>query len=57
MDEVRYARPDEVDFLDVADMVIGVVVDGQAIAYPNAVVAYPDVVHDVVAGVRLLVTY
>ena len=43
--------------LDDADMVLGVVVDGQAIAYPNAVVAYPNVVNDVVGGVRLLVTY
>jgi hypothetical protein len=43
--------------LDDADMVLGVVVDGQAIAYPNAVVAYPHVVNDVVGGVRLLVTY
>ena len=57
MDDVRYARLDEVDFLDDADMVLGVVVDGEAIAYPNAVVAYPHVVHDVVGGVRLLVTY
>ena len=57
MDSVRYARVQDVDFLDDADMVLGVVVDGQAIAYPNAVVAYPHVVNDVVGGVRLLVTY
>ena len=43
--------------MDDDDMVLGVVVEGQAIAYPNAVVAYPHVVNDVVGGVRLLVTY
>ena len=57
MDSVRYARVEDVDFLDDADMVLGVVVDGHAIAYPNAVVAYHHVVNDVVGGVPLLVTY
>ncbi len=52
-----YARASEADFIDSADYVIAVERNGDAAAYPIRQMAYHHVVHDVVGGVPIVVTY
>lgn len=55
--EPAYAKLSEADFLDDKDMVIAVEKNGEAAAYPVRQLAYHHVVHDVVGGVPIVVTY
>lgn len=55
--DARYAPTGETDFVPDSDMVMAVHIDGEAAAYPIRQLAYYHVVHDVVGGVPLAVTY
>jgi hypothetical protein len=52
-----YARTSEADFVDDADRVIAIEVNGEAVAYPVRQVAYHHVVEDTVGGVPVVATY
>jgi hypothetical protein len=52
-----YAGVSEADFIDKADYVIAVEMNGDAAAYPIRQMAYHHVVHDSVGGVPIVVTY
>lgn len=52
-----YAAMHEVDFVEADDMVLAVKVNGEAAAYPVRLLAYHHIVHDVVGGVPIVVTY
>jgi uncharacterized BrkB/YihY/UPF0761 family membrane protein len=52
-----YVRAAEAGFVKPGDMVLGVVVNGEAVAYPVNQVAYHHVVNDVVGGVPIVATY
>jgi hypothetical protein len=53
----QYARASEVDFLDDHDMVLSVVIDGEAAAYPVRQLAYNHLVQDTVGGEPIVSTY
>lgn len=57
MSDPRYLTIGEAGFLTDADMMLVVEVEGRAIAYPAAVVAYHHIVNDEVAGIPFVVTY
>lgn len=57
MNNPRYLTIAEAGFLTDDDMVLAVEVDGRAIAYPSAIVAYHHLVNDSVDGVPYVVTY
>lgn len=57
MSDPRYLAIAEADFLTDTDMVLAVEVEGRAIAYPSAIVAYHHIVNDEVAGIPFVVTY
>ncbi len=52
-----YAAASEASFVEADDMVLAVAVNGEAAAYPVRLLAYHHVVHDVVGGVPIVVTY
>ena len=52
-----YAGVSEASFVDNADYVIAVELNGDAAAYPIRQMAYHHVVHDIVGGVPIVVTY
>jgi hypothetical protein len=52
-----YARIGEAGFVDDADRVIAVEVNGEAVAYPVRQIAYHHVVEDTVGGVPVVATY
>ena len=52
-----YVPTQEVRFLGNEDMVLAVELDGEAVAYPVRQVAYHHIVHDVIGGVSVVVTY
>jgi len=52
-----YASADEAAFTDNTDYVLAVELNGDAAAYPIRQLAYHHVVHDVVGGVPIVVTY
>jgi hypothetical protein len=52
-----YVRASEVQFVDDADMIIGVELAGDAVAYPVRQMAYHHVVNDQVGGVLVVSTY
>ena len=53
----QYAPVAQVDFVPDKDMVMAVGINGEAAAYPVRQLAYYHVVHDVVGGVPIVVTY
>ena len=52
-----YARTSEAGFVDDADRVIAVEINGEAVAYPVRQIAYHHVVEDTVGGVPVVATY
>jgi hypothetical protein len=52
-----YARVNDATFVEPSDMVLGVTTNGDAAAYPIRQMGYHHVVHDVVGGVPIVVTY
>jgi hypothetical protein len=52
-----YASIDEANHVEAGDMVLAVKVNGEAAAYPVRLLAYHHIVHDVVGGVPIVVTY
>ena len=52
-----YASVSAADFIDNTDYVIAVEMNGDAAAYPIRQLAYHHVVHDIVGGVPIVVTY
>ena len=57
LEETRFAAITEVDHLTPEDMVLGVVVNGEARAWPVGMLAYHHIVNDEVGGVPLVATY
>jgi hypothetical protein len=55
--EAGYVRAAAADFVRPNDLVLGVVVNGEAVAYPVNQVAYHHVINDEVGGVPIAVTY
>ena len=52
-----YARAREATFVDDADMVIAIELNGDAVAYPIRQMAYHHVVNDEVGGIPVVSTY
>jgi phosphoglycerol transferase MdoB-like AlkP superfamily enzyme len=52
-----YASMTQASFVDAKDMVLGVTVNGESVAYPIRQLAYHHVVQDVVGGIPIVVTY
>jgi hypothetical protein len=52
-----YARVAEATFVGAGDMVLGVTENGDSAAYPIRQMGYHHVVHDMVGGVPIVVTY
>ena len=52
-----YARVSESGFIDDSDMVISVVLNGEAVAYPIRQMGYHHVVQDSVGGIQVVTTY
>lgn len=57
LDRPGYVRAPTADFVRPDDMVIGVVLNGEAVAYPVNQLAYHHVVNDEVGGVPIVATY
>lgn len=55
--DAGYVRAAEADFLKADDLVLGVLVNGEAVAYPVNQLAYHHVINDVVGGVPIVATY
>jgi len=55
--DAGYARAADADFVKPEDLVLGVVVNGEAVAYPVNQLAYHHVVNDSVGGVPIAATY
>ena len=53
----NFIRPDQVDFLEKGDQVIGVEVNGTAKAYPLKILNWHEVVNDTVNGIPIVVTF
>lgn len=53
----RYARVAEADFIKDDEMVMAVTVNGEAVAYPVRWLAYHHIVQDVVGGTPITATY
>jgi len=52
-----YARAGEADFVDARDMVMSVVINGEAAAYPVRQMGYHHIVQDTVGGEPIVATY
>jgi hypothetical protein len=57
IDQPSFVAPDEVEIVSGDDPVFGVVVDGEARAYPQTVLVWHEIVNDTIAGEPLTVTY
>ena len=57
LSDSAYAAANEASFVEADDMVLAVAVNGEAAAYPVRLLAYHHIVHDVVGGVPIVVTY
>lgn len=57
IDEPRFLRPDDVDFLKRTEPVLALEIDGDARAYPLQILTWHEIVNDTVAGVPVAVTY
>jgi hypothetical protein len=55
--DAGYVRAANADFVKPEDLVLGVVVNGEAVAYPVNQLAYHHVVNDSVGGVPIVATY
>ena len=53
----RFVQTDQATFVQPADLVLAVSVNGESVAYPIRQLAYHHVVNDVVGGVSLAATY
>jgi hypothetical protein len=53
----NFTRPEETDFLNEADQVIGVAIGGIAKAYPIKILNWHEVVNDTVNGLPVTVTF
>jgi hypothetical protein len=53
----NFIRPDEADFLEEGDQVIGVQVNGVAKAYPLKILNWHEVVNDTLNGIPIMVTF
>lgn len=57
IDQPRFVPAREADFLADEDIVMALVVDGEARAYPVSILNYHEIVNDVIAGRPVAVTY
>jgi hypothetical protein len=57
IDQPSFVAPDEVGIVSGDDPVFGVVVDGEARAYPQIILVWHEIVNDTIAGEPLTVTY
>ncbi len=52
-----YAKPAKADFISDRDMVMSVVINGEAVAYPVRQMGYHHIVQDTVGGKQVVTTY
>ena len=57
LDRPTFAKADDVDFVEDTDMVLGVTLGGESVAYPVRQLAYHHLVHDEVGGHAVVATY
>jgi len=57
IDEPRFVAAEDADFLGPADYVMGLEVNGQARAYPIAILNYHEIVNDEIGGRPVVITY
>ena len=57
LSDAGYVRAADADFVQPDDMILGIVVNGDAVAYPVDQLAYHHVINDAVGGVPIVATY
>lgn len=57
IDEPRFQRASEIDWLDDAEAVLSVTVEGETRGYPVQVLTWHEIVNDTIAGVPIAATY
>ncbi len=57
VDAPRFSDADAVTYLTDADLVVGIVVDGEARAYPHPILDWHEIVNDEIRGTHLSITY
>lgn len=57
IDEPRFVAAEDADFLEPADYVMGIEVNGQARAYPITILNYHEIVNDEIGGRPVVITY
>jgi hypothetical protein len=57
IDEPRFERAEDVDWLDDVEVVLSVTVKGETRAYPVQVLTWHEIVNDTIAGVPIAATY
>jgi hypothetical protein len=57
IDEPRFLSADQADFLSPADVVMGIEVNGDARAYPIAILNFHEIVNDEIGGRPVVITY
>ena len=57
IDDPKFARAGEAEFMSDSDVVIGLEIGGEAKAYPLRILVWHEIVNDVVGGVPVAVTY
>ena len=57
IDNPRFVRSNQASFLNADDLILGVVIGGDARAYPAKILDHHEIVNDTVGGVPVIVTY
>jgi hypothetical protein len=57
VDEPRFLRADEADFLDEREPVLAIEIEGDARAYPIQIMTWHEIVNDTIGGVPVAVSY
>ena len=55
--EPKFVEPENAKFMNADDQVIGMIIDGEAKAYPLNILTWHEVVNDTLGGTSLMVTY
>ncbi|MDZ7643977.1 MAG: DUF3179 domain-containing (seleno)protein [Woeseiaceae bacterium] len=57
IDDPSFVAAEDADFLDTADIVMGIELNGDARAYPISILNFHEIVNDVVGGRPVVITY
>ena len=57
IDYPRFVTADEADFLKADDLILGIVIDGDARAYPAKILDHHEIVNDTVGGKPIAITF